>query len=328
MGGAAAPVTGAVLRTADDRFRELPGWSFPARYLEAVPGFDACGPVRMHYVDEGEAGASESLTFLLLHGHPTWGYLYRYVIPEIVRQGHRAVVPDLPGFGRSDKPRDPEAYTFAGLRASLIALIEQLDLRAIVLVVHEWGGTLGMTIPCEMPERFAGLVCFNTWLATGARPLPVGYRNWLATARAETDLNVRSLMARTNRILTLAQCNAYQAPFPDAAHKAALVALPRIFPAAPKDPGTKLARTAETWWSDSFDGFAMLLAGMRDPILPPDTMRGLAGRIRGLGAPVAIGNAGHFVPEWGAEFAPDLVTEVTALRRRQMAGNPAGGAAA
>ena len=323
MGGADALVTGAVLRTADDRFQELPGWPFTARYLEAVPGFDACGPLRMHYVDEGAANAPEPLTFLLLHGHPTWGYLYRYLIPEIVRQGHRAVVPDLPGFGRSDKPADPGAYTFAGLRSSLIALIEQLDLRDIVLVVHEWGGTLGMTIPCEMPERFAGLVCFNTWLATGVRPLPAGYHNWLATARSEQDMNVRSLMARTNRILTLAQCNAYQAPFPDAAYKAALVALPRIFPASPKDPGAEMARTAEAWWGETYDGFAMLLAGMRDPILPPDAMRALARRIRGLGTPVAIGNAGHFVPEWGTEFAPDLVTEVTALRRRQIAGHAA-----
>lgn len=317
-----------VLRTADDRFRDLPGWPLSPHYLEAVPGFDGCGPIRMHYVDEGGTGSPDALTFLLLHGHPTWAYLYRHIIPEIVRQGHRAVAPDLPGFGRSDKPADPEAYSFEGLRSSLINLIERLDLRDIVLVVHEWGGTLGMTIPHTMPERFVGLVCFNTWLATGARPLPGGYHNWLATARAEPDLNVRSLMARTNRILTLAQCNAYQAPFPDASYKAALMALPRLFPTSQKDPGAELAQTAETWWGEAFDGFAMLLAGMRDPIIPAEAMRALAGRIRGLGSPVAIGNAGHFVPEWGTEFTSDLVAEAQALYSRRTAKKSSSGHAA
>ncbi len=316
----------AVLRTPDDRFEGLPGWTFPPRYLEAVPGFPVGPPVRLHYVDEGEAQAAGALTFLLLHGYPTWGYLYRHLIPEIVRQGHRAVAPDLPGFGRSDKPADPDAYTFEGLRSGLVALIERLDLRNLVLIVHEWGGSLGLTIPCTMPDRFVGLVCFNTWLPTGRRPLPDGYRNWLATARSEPDLNVRSLMARTNRILTLAQCNAYHAPFPDAAHKAAITALPRIFPTAPDDPGADLGQTAEAWWRDEYDGFSMLLAGMRDPILPPDSMRGLADRIRGLEAPVAVGNAGHFVPEWGPEFASDVVAEAAALRRRQLAASDAGGA--
>ncbi len=312
----------AVLRTPDTQFRELPNWPFAPRYLEAVPGFDGSDPVRMHYVDEGSAESPDSLTFLMLHGHPTWGYLYRHIIPEIVRCGHRAVVPDLPGFGRSDKPKLPQAFTFAGLRASLMGLIEHLDLSDVVLVVHEWGGTVGLTIPHAMPERFAGVVCFNTWLATGTRTLPAGYRNWIATARDEPDLNVRSLMARTNRILKLAECNAYQAPFPDASHKAALMALPRILPQSPKDPGADLGQEAEAWWGQAFDGFAMLLAGMRDPILPPDAMRSLAGRLRGLEAPVSIGNAGHFVPEWSAEFAPDLIAEATALRRQRLASPP------
>ncbi len=316
---------GAVLRTPDERFEGLPEWPYAPRYLEAVPGFAASSPVRMHYVDEGQAPAAGSLTFLLLHGHPTWGYLYRHLVPEIVRQGHRAVVPDLPGFGRSDKPADPSVYTFAGLRSALVALIERLDLRDLVLVVHEWGGSLGLTIPGTMPDRFVGLICFNTWLPTGRRPLPDGYRNWLATARSDPDLNVRSLMARTNRILTLAQCNAYLAPFPGAEYKAALRALPRILPAAPKAPGAELAQAAERWWREHYDGFSILLAGMRDPILPPDTMRTLAAGIRGMEAPVAVGNAGHFVPEWGTEFAADVVAEASAFRQRQLAPKVDGG---
>ncbi len=308
-----------VFRTPDDRFQNLPDWPFQPRYLDAVPGFDACGPVRMHYVDEGDARAPEAVTFLLLHGHPTWGYLYRKLIPDMVGEGHRVVAPDLPGFGRSDKPASLEAYSFAGLRDALQALVEQLNLADIVLVVHEWGGTLGLTLPHVMPERFVGAVCFNTWLASGGRALPQGYRNWLSTARSETDLNVRSLMARTNRILTLAECNAYHAPFPDASYKAGLTALPGLLPRSPDDPGAEISKEAEEWWNGGFGGFAMLLAGMRDPILPPDAMRALAAQIPAIDAPVAIGNAGHFVPEWAPEFGRDLVAEVTALRRRQLA---------
>lgn len=317
----------AVLRTPEERFAGLPDYPFAPRYLEDVPGFgDAGGPVRMHYLDEGPR---DGLAYLLLHGHPTWSYLYRRLVPAVVAAGHRAVAPDLPGFGRSDKPADPGAYTFEGLRAALAALVERLDLSDVVLVVHEWGGTLGLTLPPETPERFAGVVCFNTWLAAGDRDLADGYRNWLATASAEEDLNVRALMARTNRILTLGECNAYHAPFPDAAHKAALRALPRILPRRPEDPGAERSRAARAWWREEFDGAAAMLVGMRDPLVPPDQMRRFAADIRGLAAPVAVGSAGHFVPEWADEFGPDLVAEIDSLRRareKKADGGPAGAA--
>lgn len=320
---------GGILRTPEERFADLPGYPFAPRYLGDVPGFEgAGGPVRMHYLDEGPR---DGLAYLLLHGHPTWSYLYRRLVPEIVAAGHRAVAPDLPGFGRSDKPADPDAYTFEGLRAALLALVERLDLSEVVLVVHEWGGTLGLTLPPERPARFAGLVCFNTWLATGERPLADGYRNWIATASAEEDLNVRALMARTNRILTLGECNAYHAPFPDAAHKAALRALPRIMPQGPGDPGAERSRAAGAWWGEEFDGVASMLVGMRDPLVPPDLMRPLAAGIRGLAAPVGVGGAGHFVPEWADEFGADLVAEIDALRAARAAagkeGEPTDGAA-
>ncbi len=299
-----------VLRTPEEKFVGLSGYPFEAHYLEEVAGFEGVGdPVRMHFLDEGKG----DLTYLLLHGHPTWSYLYRRLIPIITKAGHRALAPDLPGFGRSDKPKNPASYTFEGLRTSLVDLIERLDLQNVVLVVHEWGGTLGLTIPPKMPERFAGLICFNTWLATGERRLADGYRNWIERASSESDLNVRALMARANRILTLEECNAYQAPFPDEAHKAALVALPKILPIKKDAPGAERSREAQSWWREDFDGVAMMLAGMRDPLMPPDLMRELAADFHNLAAPIAVGSAGHFVPEWAEEFGEDLIAEIGSL---------------
>ena len=146
------------LRTPEDKFANLPDWPYAPHYFERPDG------LRLHYVDEGPRDAK---AFLCLHGQPTWSYLYRRMIPIFTAAGHRVVAPDFLGFGRSDKPTDEAAYTFDFHREALLGLIAALDLRNIVLVVQDWGGLIGLTLPMADPERYAALLVMNTTLGTG-----------------------------------------------------------------------------------------------------------------------------------------------------------------
>jgi haloalkane dehalogenase/tRNA(adenine34) deaminase len=176
------------LRTPDERFAALRGFPFSPHYVDALPA------LRMHYVDEGPRAAAH--TFLCLHGQPTWAYLYRRMIPAFVAAGARVVAPDLYGFGRSDKPRDEAWYTFTRHRDSLAAFVGRLDLRGITLVCQDWGGILGLTLPMDMPERFARLVVMNTTLGTGDAPLGEGFLAWRAWSNKSPDMDVAKLMQR------------------------------------------------------------------------------------------------------------------------------------
>ena len=149
------------LRTPDERFAMLPAFPYTPHYIDTLPGYES---LRMAYVDEG---SSEDEVFLCLHGEPSWSYLYRKMIPVFVGAGHRAVAPDLYGFGRSDKPVDDDVYTFDFHRNSLIRFIEHLDLKNITLVCQDWGGILGLTLPMDMPGRFKRLLVMNTGMPVG-----------------------------------------------------------------------------------------------------------------------------------------------------------------
>jgi pimeloyl-ACP methyl ester carboxylesterase len=157
------------LRTPDERFAALPGYSFAPRYLQGA------GALRMHYLDEGPRAAPVALC---LHGQPTWSYLYRKMIPAFVAAGLRVVAPDFFGFGRSDKPEDEATYTFMFHRDSIVALIEALDLKRTTLVCQDWGGLIGLTIPMDMADRFERLLVMNTALGTGDVPLGEGFLAW------------------------------------------------------------------------------------------------------------------------------------------------------
>ncbi len=145
------------LRTPEERFVNLPGWSYAPHYVDDLPGYEG---LRVHYVDEGPREAKQ--TFLCLHGEPSWAYLYRKMAPVFLESGARVVAPDFLGFGRSDKPVDDAVYSFKFHRDLLLAFIERLDLRNMTLVVQDWGGLLGLTIPVDMPERVARLLIMNT----------------------------------------------------------------------------------------------------------------------------------------------------------------------
>jgi len=156
----------AAVRTPDERFAGLPDWPYEPHYVSDLPGFDA---LRIHHVDVPARGDT-GRTVLCLHGQPTWSYLYRRMIPVFAAAGHRVIAPDLLGFGRSDKPVDDAVYTFSLHRELLLRLFERLDLERVTLVVQDWGGLLGLTLPLEFPARIDRLVVMNTGLAVGRSP--------------------------------------------------------------------------------------------------------------------------------------------------------------
>ena len=165
---AARPLRDDAVRTPEDRFDELPGYPWQPNYIADLPSLAG---LRMHYLDEGPRDAP--VTWLLLHGNPAWSYLYRKMIPVFLARGHRIVAPDIVGFGKSDKPKKDSAHTFTWHRQVLLEFVERLDLRNIVLAVQDWGGLLGLTLPMEAPQRYAGLLVMNTALGTGDAPLSI-----------------------------------------------------------------------------------------------------------------------------------------------------------
>ena len=171
-----------ILRTPDERFANLPGYPFAPHYIGDLKGYQG---MRIHYLDEGARDAAK--VFLCLHGQPTWSYLYRRMIPIFTAAGHRVVAPDLLGFGKSDKPADDARYTYMFHRDMLVNLVERLDLSNIVLVVQDWGGLLGLTLPLAMPGRFAGLLIMNTAFGTGDAPLGQGFLDVERASRARSD---------------------------------------------------------------------------------------------------------------------------------------------
>ena len=213
--------------------------------------FERPDGLRLHYVDEGPRDAK---TFLCLHGQPTWSYLYRRMIPVFTAAGHRVVAPDFLGFGRSDKPTDETVYTFDFHRDALLGLIAALDLRNIVLVVQDWGGLIGLTLPMADPERFAALLVMNTTLGTGDAPLSKGFLDWRAFSNRNPDMDIAGLMKRACPHLTAAEAAAYAAPFPDASYKAGVRRFPNLVPDQPDAGGAALSREASALLARALDG--------------------------------------------------------------------------
>ena len=224
-----------ILRTPDERFRDLPGFDFEPRYLEVED-------LRIAYVDEGPRTAPP---VLLLHGEPTWSFLYRKMIPVLAAAGLRAVAVDLVGFGRSDKPADPDAYTYANHVAWIRGLVEMLDLQEATVFGQDWGGLIGIRVATEVPDRFARIVAANTGLPDGLhRPADAWYQFRDFSQRVEelpVGFLVRSGCARG---LSDEAFAAYEAPFPTEAHKAGARKFPMLVPTEPDDPGAVANRAA------------------------------------------------------------------------------------
>lgn len=294
----ADPLREDALRTPDQCFDGLPGYPWQPRYVSDLPSLAG---LRMHYLDEGPADAAQ--TWLCLHGNPTWSYLYRKMIPVFLAAGHRVVAPDMVGFGRSDKPKKETAHSFGWHRRMLLELVERLDLRDVVLAVQDWGGLLGLTLPMAAPRRYFGLLAMNTELGTGDAPMSAGLPAWRAMCAKNPEFDVGRLLARGNPRMTPQECAAYNAPFPDRGHRAALRAFPAMVPDRPDADGAAVSREAREFWSSRWTGRAMMAVGAQDPVLGLPTMQALRKNIRGCPDPMVIEQAGHFVQEQGEPIA-------------------------
>jgi pimeloyl-ACP methyl ester carboxylesterase len=287
----------AALRTPEARFAALPGWTYAPHYLEDLAGYVG---LRAHYIDEGPKDAAH--TFLCLHGEPSWAFLYRRMAPVFLASGARVVAPDLFGFGRSDKPIDDAVYTTDFHRNYLIRFVERLDLRRITLVVQDWGGLLGLTLPLAIGERITRVLVMNTMFGAGAELSP-GFLAWRSYAAKSPDMPVGGLIARGTPHLTAEEIAAYDAPFPDARFKAGVRRFPQLVPSRPDEPFAVLSRAAADWWRMRWTGPTFAAVGMADPVLGPDVMRETLAHIAGAPAPLEIERGGHFVQEWGEAIA-------------------------
>jgi haloalkane dehalogenase len=224
-----------ILRTPDERFSNLPNFDFAPQYVE-IAG------LRIHYVDEGPRVAAP---VLMLHGEPSWSYLYRKMIPIITTAGHRAVAPDLAGFGRSDKPARREDYTYQFHVDVMTGLIKSLDLREITLVGQDWGGLIGLRIAAEHPDRFARIVVANTGLPTGDQPMTEGFLRWREYSQTVENFHVGGIIKGgcvndpPPEVIA-----AYNAPFPDDSYKAGARQFPLLVPIGPDDPASEANRRA------------------------------------------------------------------------------------
>ena len=221
------------IRTPDDRFVNLPDYPFEPHYAE-IDDADG-GTLRVHYLDEGPADADP---VLLLHGEPSWSYLYRHMIPILVEAGHRVVVPDLVGFGRSDKPTEQADYTYVRHIEWLAALVVgELDLRAMTLFCQDWGGLLGLRLVAAQPDRFARVVVGNTFLPTGHGTPSEAFLAWREFSQTTPEFKVgRIVSGGCVRNLEPGEMAAYDAPFPDDSYKAGARIFPTLVPTSLDDP--------------------------------------------------------------------------------------------
>ena len=299
------PLRDDAVRPPEAAFQSLPDYPWAPQYLNDLPALQG---LRMHFIDEGPRDAP--VTWLCLHGNPAWSYLYRKMIPVWLAAGHRVVAPDMPGFGKSDQPKKSSAHHFDWHREVLLQFIERLDLPSIHLVVQDWGGILGLTLPMAAPERYRALLVMNTTLATGDAPLSPGFLAWREMCAKQPLYSVSRLFARGNPHLSPAECVAYDAPFPDAGHRAALRAFPPMVPEHPDSPGAAVSRQARDFWQHHWRGRSFMVVGAQDPVLGEPVMSALAGIIAGCPAPWVLPHAGHFVQEHGEAIAQRALNEL------------------
>lgn len=229
-----------ILRTPDERFHDLPGFDFNPNFHQVPDGEG--GYLRMHYLDEGPRTAEP---ILLMHGEPSWCYLYRKMIPVFTDAGYRIVAPDLVGFGRSDKPAEMTDYTYQRHVDWTQALLDHLDLSRITLVCQDWGGLIGLRLATDHPERFARVVVANTGLPTGDHPMSDAFSAWREYSRTAPEFHVGGII-RGGCVSPLSDAvvAAYDAPFPDDEYKAGARVFPSLVPVTPDDPAAAANRCA------------------------------------------------------------------------------------
>jgi len=298
-----------VLRTPDERFADLPGYAFEPKYVEIDDGDG--GRLRVHYVDEGPR---DGTPVLLLHGEPSWSYLYRKMIPVLRDAGLRAIAPDLPGFGRSDKPTELGDYSYQRHVEWMSRVLLELDLTGVTLVGQDWGGLIGLRVVAEHEDRFARVVAANTGLPTGEGRPTEAFLNWQRYSQETPSLPIgRIVNGACVTDLADEVIAAYDAPFPDDSHKAGARIFPALVPTSPDDPAAPANRAA--WevfgrWDKPF----LTAFSDNDPVTRGGD-RAFRERVPGAaGQPhTTIEGAGHFLQEdKGEELARVIVGFVRA----------------
>jgi haloalkane dehalogenase len=295
-----------VLRTPESRFVDLPGYPFAPQYVE-IDG------LRVHYLDEGPADAAP---VLLLHGEPTWSYLYRKMIPPLVDAGHRVVAPDFVGFGRSDKPGDRSDYTYQRHVDWMTAFLRAVALEHITLFCQDWGGLIGLRLVAEHGALFDGVVAANTFLPTGDQDPGPAFRKWQAYSQATTSFEAGKIVARTCKTEVPPEVQrAYDAPFPDESFQAGARQFPLLVPVRAVDPASapnRAAWTALREWRKPF----LTAFSDSDPIT-----RGADEPFRALipgcaGQPhTTIAGASHFLQEDRGEAVAEVLVAFIARNR-------------
>lgn len=290
-----------ILRTPDDRFEGLPEWPYEPRYAEVGEG------LRVHYIDEGPP---DTAPVLLLHGEPTWAYLYRKVVPVLVAAGHRVIVPDLVGFGRSDKPASTDDYSYAQSVAWMRELLfDRLDLRDITFFGQDWGGLIGLRLVADSPDRYARVCVANTGLPTGDKPLTEAFLAWQKFSKESPTFEIgRLISGGCVERLPEDVVAAYDAPFPDDSYMAGARIFPSLVPTGVDDPAHAdnvaawevLRRFDKPWLCAFSDGDPITRGGERVFLRE---VPGAAGQPH-----VTIEGGGHFLQEdKGAELGQLLV---------------------
>ena len=289
------------LRTPDDRFANLPGYNFDPHYVDVPDGQG--GDLRIHYVDEGSGEP-----VLLMHGEPSWSFLYRHMIPVIVDGGCRAIAPDLVGFGRSDKPTERTDYSFQSHVDWMSSWLEALDLTGITLVCQDWGGLIGLRLVAKYPDRFARVVVANTGLPTGDQAPTEAFLNWQNFSQTAPVFPVGMIInGGTVTELSPEVVAGYDAPFPDDSYMAGARQFPVLVPTSPDDPAAPANRDA---WKvlEAFDKPVLTAFSDSDPITKGG-FRVFQERVPGAkGQPhTTIEGGGHFLQE---DRGPELAQVV------------------
>jgi haloalkane dehalogenase len=285
-----------VLRTPDDRFASLPAFDFEPRYVQV-------DDLRVHYVDEGTGPL-----MLLMHGEPTWSYLYRKMIPPLVSAGLRCVAPDLIGFGRSDKLDDRRDYSYQRHVNWMHSVLNALDLRDVTLFGQDWGGLIGLRLVAEQPDRFARVVASNTGLPTGDTPMGAAFDRWKEFSQTVPQMPIGAIVSGgcATAKLSEEEIAAYDAPFPDESYKEGARQFPVLVPASPDDPAAPANRKA---WEvlATFTKPFLCAFGDSDPITGGGDAV-MRERIPGAdGQPhTTIAGGGHFIQE----DRPDEVAKI------------------
>lgn len=287
------------VRTPDARFENLPDYPFAPNYLDI--GDTEGGALRVHYLDEGPADAAP---ILVMHGEPTWSYLYRHMIPIFSAAGQRVIAPDLIGFGRSDKPTQKSDYTYERHVTWMGEWITKLDLREVNLVCQDWGGLIGLRLVAAMPDRFARVVVANTALPTGDQPMGEAFRAWREFSQTVPNFNSgRIVHGGTVSKLTPQEVEAYNAPFPDDTYLAGARQFPMLVPDTPDNPSSeanreawKALRALNTPFLTAFGAEDKIMAGV-DKVFQK-LIPGAADQ-----AHTILPEAGHFIQE---DVGPEL----------------------